>query len=135
MNISGGIFFPIIMGKSRGKFRNSTLFLKKIYPYTEILGKTWQWLTAWKVSKYEVISGPYFPVFSPNTGKYGPEKTGHFSGIVTGQSPKSIQKGLSSVHNWFLLVLQCICESKSWTFFYFIFLCFFYFYLLLKDGI
>ena len=27
-----------------------------------------------KVSKYEVISGPYFPVFSLNTGKYGPEK-------------------------------------------------------------
>ena len=39
-------------------------------------------LTAWKVSKYGVISGPFFPVFglnthipvfSPNTGKYGPE--------------------------------------------------------------
>ena len=23
--------------------------------------------TAWKVSKYEVISGPYFPVFELNT--------------------------------------------------------------------
>ena len=31
--------------------------------------------TAWKVSKYLVISGSYFPVFSPNTGKYGPEIT------------------------------------------------------------
>ena len=31
--------------------------------------------TAWKVSKYEVFSGPHFSVFSPNTGKYGPEKT------------------------------------------------------------
>ena len=32
--------------------------------------------TAWKMSKYGVFSGPYFPVFSPNTGtgKYGPEK-------------------------------------------------------------
>ena len=29
--------------------------------------------TAWKESEYGVISGPYFPVFSPNTGKYGPE--------------------------------------------------------------
>ena len=27
------------------------------------------------MSKYGVISGPYFPVFSPNTGKYGPEIT------------------------------------------------------------
>ena len=31
--------------------------------------------TAWKVSKYGVFSGLYFPVFRPNTGKYGPEKT------------------------------------------------------------
>ena len=33
--------------------------------------------TTWEVSKYGVISGPYFPVFSPNTGKYGPEITLH----------------------------------------------------------
>ena len=31
--------------------------------------------TAWKVSKNGVISGPYFPVFGLNTGKYGPEIT------------------------------------------------------------
>ena len=28
-----------------------------------------------KVTKYEVISGPYFSVFSLNIGKYGPEIT------------------------------------------------------------
>ena len=28
--------------------------------------------------QYKVFSGPYFPVFSPNTGKYGPEKTPYF---------------------------------------------------------
>ena len=33
--------------------------------------------TVWKVSKHGVISGPYFPVFSPNTGKYVPEITLH----------------------------------------------------------
>ena len=27
------------------------------------------------MSKYGVISAPYFSVFSPNTGKYGPETT------------------------------------------------------------
>ena len=32
-------------------------------------------IIAWKASKYGVISGPYFPVFSPNTGKYEPEIT------------------------------------------------------------
>ena len=31
--------------------------------------------TAWKVSKYRVFSGPYFPVFGLNTRKYRPEKT------------------------------------------------------------
>ena len=37
-------------------------------------------ITAWKVSKYGVISGPYFLVYSPNTGKYGPQVVfGHFS--------------------------------------------------------
>ena len=30
--------------------------------------------TAWKMSKYGVFSGPYYPVFGINTGKYGPEK-------------------------------------------------------------
>ena len=39
--------------------------------------------TTWKVSKYGVISGPYFPtkylsVFSPNAGKYEPEITPYF---------------------------------------------------------
>ena len=29
--------------------------------------------TVWKVSKWEVISGPYFPVFGLNAGKYGPK--------------------------------------------------------------
>ena len=32
-------------------------------------------VTAWKLSRYGVFSGPCFPVFSPNTGKFGPEKT------------------------------------------------------------
>ena len=31
--------------------------------------------TSWKVSKYGVISGPYFPVFGMSTGKYESEVT------------------------------------------------------------
>ena len=31
--------------------------------------------TEWKLFKYGVCFGPYFLVFSPNTGKYGPEET------------------------------------------------------------
>ena len=32
-------------------------------------------ITAWKVSKYGDFPGLYFPVFSPNAGKHGPEKS------------------------------------------------------------
>ena len=35
----------------------------------------YDWNTASKVSKYGVFSGPCFPVFGLNTGKYGPENT------------------------------------------------------------
>ena len=49
--------------------------------YKKQFGKTntcesWKFdYTAWKVFKCGVISVPYLPVFSPNTGKYGPEIT------------------------------------------------------------
>ena len=32
-------------------------------------------ITVLKVYKHGIFSGPYFPVFGLNTGKYGPEKT------------------------------------------------------------
>ena len=34
--------------------------------------------SAWKLSKYKIISGPYFPLFGLNTEKYGPEVTSYF---------------------------------------------------------
>ena len=37
--------------------------------------------TAWKVSKHGVISGLYLPVFSPNTGKHGPEITSYLDTV------------------------------------------------------
>ena len=36
--------------------------------------KLGSFFTAWKVSKYGVFPGPYFPVFELNTEIYGPEK-------------------------------------------------------------
>ena len=36
-----------------------------------------------KVSKYGVISGSYFPVFGPNTGKYRPEITPYLDAFHT----------------------------------------------------
>ena len=34
-------------------------------------------VTAGKMSKYGDFGGPHFPVFSPNKGKYRPEKAPH----------------------------------------------------------
>ena len=44
------------------------------------------------MSYYEVFPGTYFPVFSPNTGKYGPEKTPHLGTFHA----MNITKGLKS---------------------------------------
>ena len=62
----------------------STILLLPVFYYTRFM----RWVkyfcalelvleifTAWKVSKYRIIPGPYFPVFSPNTRKYGTEIT------------------------------------------------------------
>ena len=60
------------------------IYLKTMLDLRET-GKPQNIYTAWKVSKYGVFSGPYFPafglnterycsIFSPNTAKYGPEK-------------------------------------------------------------
>ena len=61
-------------------------------------------LTAWKVSKYSAISGPYFPVFGLNTRKHGPELTPYldtFHAVVaTDTSPA--QTGCSRTQKWIL---------------------------------
>ena len=70
-----------------------TEYLRKIFPkdfllrwpffeHNEVRWCTWwqnhnqflKWGTVWKMARYGVFSSPYFPVFSPNAGKYGPEK-------------------------------------------------------------
>ena len=37
--------------------------------------------TEWKLFKFGVFSVPYFLVFSPNAGKYGPEKTPYLDNL------------------------------------------------------
>ena len=49
------------------------------------------------MSRYGVISCPYFPVFSPNTGKYGPEITPHlvtFHTVIISQKTQIIKMNL-----------------------------------------
>ena len=54
-------------------------------------------VTAWKVSTYEVFSGPYFPVFRTNTGKYGPEKTPY---LDTFHAVRSFLKSIRQLPVW-----------------------------------
>ena len=45
------------------------------------------------MSKYGVFSGPYFPVFELNNGKYGPEKTPYletFYAVFAEKTPSCI---------------------------------------------
>ena len=67
----------------KNRSSRSEVFCKKVFleisqnsqeitkvPRTPFFTEHLRWLLL-----YGISSGPYFPVFSPNTGKYGPEKT------------------------------------------------------------
>ena len=62
---------------------SSSIWFYQLLSFRSIFLRQFSWhflilfdnFTAWKVSKYGFFSGPYFSVFSLNTGKYGPEKT------------------------------------------------------------
>ena len=60
----------IFVSDSRGLF---IMFIFETLPHR----KNSESNTAPKKSKYGVFSGPYFPVFELNTGKYGLEITSH----------------------------------------------------------
>ena len=80
-------------------------------------------LTAWKVSRYGVFSGPYFPVFrlkrrftelisvfSPNAGKYGPDETpyfGHLSRSAGGQQKIICSKG-ALLRICYISMMECV---------------------------
>ena len=80
------LFIDINRSHCVKKCWNNKSFVARIFSYLDSLQRFWDTYTAWKVSKYGVFSGPYFPtfglnrgtpylsVFSPNPGKYGPEK-------------------------------------------------------------
>ena len=67
----GGIFFVgnfiELVEKNTKNWENFLHYLSKLRRFNIL----WITYTAWKVSKYGVISGPYFPVFGLNTMIYG----------------------------------------------------------------
>ena len=75
----------------------------------EKIGLSGERHTAWKVSKYEIVSGPYFPVFSQNAGKYGPEKTPYLDTFhaVTKLNP------ILQIHIYVAIYLKCVLFTKD----------------------
>ena len=69
--------------------------------------------TAWKVSKYGVISGPYFPTFGLNTGKYGPEITLYLNifHVMGGTNNGWVLLSMCNVEQWSMK--KCI-EISTW---------------------
>ena len=50
---------------------------------------------AWKVSKYGVFSGSYFPVFGLKTRKYGPEKSPYLDNFHAVLKTENVRTGES----------------------------------------
>ena len=69
--------------------------------------------TAWNVFKYGVISGPYFPVFSPNTGKYGPEIPPY---LDTSYAVKTDPTQILIHYFWKMLLRNSKKNDDNWIF-------------------
>ena len=80
--------------KKKGKLWDSSLAFREVLASTE-----------WKVSKYGVFSGPYFPVFSPGAGKCRPGKTPYLDTFHALEYP-------STYFHW-TLMLVLTCQSLS----------------------
>ena len=72
LNAKGNSYFYLIWSSGLFKNQKSELLFKSCCSCKKYM--LWSY-SAWIVSKYRVFSSPYLPVFSPKTGKYGPEKT------------------------------------------------------------
>ena len=76
--------------------------------------------TEWKVSKYEVISGPYFPVFSPNAGKYGPEMSPYLDtfnevkGLARSPTKHFKMEKLATIVSGTLFLIYRFMRNSSW---------------------
>ena len=74
------------------------------------------------MSKYGVISGPYFPEFSQNTGKYGPEitqylDTFHAVYVSADDDELVLQNGLKTFFHVTLKFVRPKFQSRSlWRF-------------------
>ena len=70
------------------------------------------------MSRYGVFSGLYFPVFSPTTGKYGPEKASYLD-TFHAVSIINVWQGFEFVsdHNLVIFSNQVSLENQLFLFF------------------
>ena len=66
----------------------------------------------WRMSKHRVISGPYFPAFSLNTGTYGPEITPHLDTFHAVEY-KWIQRKTTEIFDDLLNLTEYDIKKKS----------------------
>ena len=69
----------------------------------------WAKNTAWKVSKYGIFSGLYFPAISPNTRKYWPGKTSFLDTF------HALKNGIITRKYSDVRPLMPECEGVSWS--------------------
>ena len=65
--------------------------------------------------KYGVFPGPYFPTFSPNTGKYGPEETAYFDIFRDGWLKMSLRWSVQYLLTYPLICQQYLHKTKNNT--------------------
>ena len=64
-----------------------------------------------KCSNMKFFSGPYFPVFSPNTGKYGPERTPYLDTFHAVETSTSMIRNLNGNGSSYLEFSDVMCKS------------------------
>ena len=75
--------------------------------------------TAWKISKYGVISGPYFPAFSLKIGKYEPEITSYldtFHAVMLFSTVKNSVRKTADINyelDQLNLLFECLCIAQK----------------------
>ena len=75
--------------------------------------------SAWKISKYGVISGPYFPVFSLKIGKYKPEITSYldtFHAVMLFSTVKNSVRKTADINyelDQLNLLFECLCIAQK----------------------
>ena len=100
-------------------------FMNSIVNLESISFKYCFWRTAWKVSKYGVFSGPYFPAFGLNTERYSSRSDGqhNFSNTVVKHFAFMLEDCLQNfdfIHLDYLILVEIMHHQNELLFLIFL---------------